>query len=217
MLPIWSGCGERLSTRQAPRMCVSGHPSRASLCSLFSNVAWPPKRVPWQRITVVVCVRRRDAGRTLLSVPEEDSGASPGDPSAAQPALPSALQRQDQQEQLIKETESLQLVNDAAPSIASTSGAAHWRSSAGLRSAPPKRVLMTHSTPSSSGTKRPVWDDDWVADLIDQKMAELKDPGSMTLKRGRPEFGGAADPQVTGATISRPPLSRGPSVRRRTS
>ena len=164
--------------------------------------------------------RRRDAGRTLLSVREEEPCASLGDPSAGQAALPSAARRQHQQDELIKETESLQLVDDAAApsSVASSSGAANWRLLPGSPrpAPPPKRVLMTHSTPSSSGTKRPVWDDDWVADLIDQEMAELKDPGSLTLKRGRPEFGGAADPQVTGATISRPPLSRGPSVRRRT-
>jgi len=169
----------------------------------------------------VPCVRRRDAGRALLSVREEEPGESLDDPPAAKVAPPSAAQRQRQQEELIKETESLQLVDGgAAPSsVASGSGAANWRLLPGSpRAAPaPKRVLMTHSSPSSSGTKRPVWDDAWVADLIDQEMAELKDPSSLTLKRGRPEFGGAADPQVTGATISRPPLSRGPSVRRRTS
>jgi len=174
-----------------------------------------------RRIAPVPCVRRRDVGRTLLSVREEEPDASLGDPSAAQAALPGAAQQQHQQEELIKETESLQLVDDAAtPSrTASSSGAANWRLLPGSPrpAPPPKRVLMTHSSPSSSGTKRPVWDDAWVADLIDQEMAELKDPGSLTLKRGRPEFGGAADPQVTGATISRPPLSRGPSVRRRTS
>ena len=70
---------------------------------------------------------------------------------------------------------------------------------------------------STSGSKHSLWDEAWVADLVDQGMAELKDSGSFTLKRGRPEFGGAADPLVTGATISRPPLPRGPAVRRRMS
>ena len=141
---------------------------------------------------------------------EEEPGAPLGDPSAAQNALPTSAQHQ---EELIKETESLQLADGGA----SGSAAGQRRLPAAPRSAPQKLVLPTHSAASLSGAKRPIWDDAWVADLIDQEMAELKDSGSMTLKRGRPEFGGAADPQVTGATISRPPLPRGPSIRRRTS
>ena len=195
-----------------PLTCPLVFLSPAPTCPGSSSGNWGFGR----RITAVPRFRRRDAGRTLLSVREEEAGASLGDPSADQPAVPSAAQQQ--QEELIKETQSLQLVDDGpSSSLPSTSAAAHWRLPASPRPAPPRRVLMAHSTPSSSGTKRPVWDDAWVADLIDQEMAELKDPGPVTLKRGRPEFGGAADPQVTGATIGRPPLSRGPSVRRRTS
>ena len=182
-----------------------------------------------------MCVCRRAAHRQLLSVHGEDSGAPQGDASEGGTIVESRVQHQQQEQQqheedLVQRTEAL----DIRQSIASSSAPAACRPESvgspaphaqvpaaasrapGTSPSPQQRLSATTSTPTS-GSKHSLWDEAWLADLVDQGIAELKDSGSFTLKRGRPEFGGAADPLVTGATIGRPPLPRGPAVRRRMS